>query len=79
MPARGVDRQFHVAPDDVELVGDGIDATRTALHVMDEFGAARPFATGAIQLPLVDPGKSFVGAVPRGRPRLPGPTHPTPG
>lgn len=53
----GADAQFHVAPDDVELFGDGIDATRVVLRVTDEFGAPRPFATGAIALTLTGPGE----------------------
>lgn len=57
MSARGVDRQFLVAADDSALQGDGIDATRVVLRVADEFGAARPFATGAIQLTLDGPGE----------------------
>lgn len=57
MSARGVDRQFLVAADDTTLQGDGIDATRVVLRVADEFGAARPFATGAIQLTLDGPGE----------------------
>lgn len=57
MSARGVDRQFLVAADDPTLQGDGIDATRVVFRVADEFGAARPFATGAIQFMLDGPGE----------------------
>lgn len=57
MSGQGVDRQFHVEPDDVELVGDGIDATRVVFRVTDEFGAVRPFATGAISLAIAGPGE----------------------
>ena len=52
MSADGVDRQFLLHADDAELVADGSDATRVVFRVTDEFGAARPFATGAIQLTL---------------------------
>jgi beta-galactosidase len=62
MSGRGVDRQFHVEPDhvepdDTELVGDGIDATRVVFRVTDEFGAARPFATAAIAMTIEGPGE----------------------
>ncbi len=57
MSARGVDRQFHLEPDDTQLVGDGSDATRVVFRVTDEYGAARPFATGAIQLAIEGPGE----------------------
>lgn len=55
--ATGVDRQFHLEADDAELLGDGRDATRVVFRVTDEFGAARPFATGAIELSLEGPGE----------------------
>ena len=55
--AAGVDRQFHLEADDAELDGDGIDATRVVFRVTDEFGAPRPFATGAIALTLEGPGE----------------------
>jgi beta-galactosidase len=57
LSGKGVDRQFHVEPDDLELIGDGIDATRVVLRVSDEFGATRPFATGAIALAIEGPGE----------------------
>ncbi|HSE37529.1 MAG TPA: glycoside hydrolase family 2 TIM barrel-domain containing protein [Blastocatellia bacterium] len=57
MSGRGVDRQFHLEPDDAELVGDGIDATRVVFRVTDDFGAARPFATGAIAMTIEGPGE----------------------
>lgn len=57
LSASGVDGQFFVEADDRELLGDGIDATRVHFRVSDEFGAPRPFATGAIQLALVGPGE----------------------
>jgi len=57
LSASGVDRQFHVEPDDTALVGDGIDATRVALRVSDEFGGPHPFATGAIVLTIEGPGE----------------------
>jgi beta-galactosidase len=57
MSGAGVDRQLHVEPDDQELVGDGIDATRVVLRVTDEYGAARPFANAAIVLTIEGPGQ----------------------
>lgn len=56
LSSKGVDRLFHVEPDDGELLGDGIDATRVVLRVTDEFGSPRPFATGSIQLVIEGPG-----------------------
>jgi beta-galactosidase len=57
LSGKGVDRQFHVEPDDLELIGDGRDATRVVLRVTDEHGGARPLATGAIALTLLGPGE----------------------
>jgi len=57
LSGRGADRQLSVEPDDLELVGDGIDATRVVLRVTDEFGATRPFADGAVALTLTGPGE----------------------
>jgi beta-galactosidase len=57
MSGRGADSQFHVLPDDRELNGDGIDATRIVLKVTDEFGAVRPLANAAIGLTLTGPGE----------------------
>jgi beta-galactosidase len=53
----GADREFHILPDDRELIGDGIDATRIVLKVTDEFGAVRPLANAAIVLTLSGPGE----------------------
>jgi beta-galactosidase len=57
LSGRGADRQLHVEPDDLELIGDGIDATRVVLRVTDEYGAARPLANAAIGLTLTGPGE----------------------
>ncbi|HZN07261.1 MAG TPA: hypothetical protein VFB65_10760, partial [Pyrinomonadaceae bacterium] len=57
MSGRGADRQLLVEPDDVELVGDGIDATRVVLRVTDEYGAVRPLANAAIALSIDGPGE----------------------
>ena len=57
LSGRGADRQLHVEPDDLELIGDGIDATRVVLKVTDEYGAVRPLANAAIELSLTGPGE----------------------
>jgi beta-galactosidase len=57
MSGKGVDRQLLVEPDDRELIGDGIDATRIVLRVTDEYGAIRPFANAAIALKVEGPGE----------------------
>jgi len=57
MPANDYDRQLHVETDDLELIGDGIDATRVVLRVTNEHGGARPFSSGAIALRLKGPGE----------------------
>lgn len=57
LSGKGVDQQFHLEADDVELVGDGIDATRVCLRVTDEFGAIRPFANAAIVLTIEGAGE----------------------
>lgn len=54
---KGIDQQFHLDADDLELSGDGIDATRIVMRVTDEFGSPRPFATGAIVLSIQGPGE----------------------
>lgn len=63
MSGRGADRQLLVQADDLELVGDGIDATRVVMRVTDEYGAVRPFANAAIKLSLEGPGE-IVGESP---------------
>lgn len=57
MSGRGADRELHVTPDDLELVGDGIDATRVVLRVTDEYGAVKPLANAAIALTIQGPGE----------------------
>jgi beta-galactosidase len=54
---RGVDAQLHLDPDDTELDGDGIDATRLILRMTDEYGEARQFASGAVSLSIDGPGE----------------------
>jgi beta-galactosidase len=57
LSSKGVDQRFHVELDDVELLGNGVDATRAVLLVTDEYGNLRPFATGAVELALEGPGE----------------------
>jgi beta-galactosidase len=57
MSGRGADRQLLVEPDDRELNGDGIDATRVVLKVTDEYGAIRPLANAAVALGITGPGE----------------------
>jgi beta-galactosidase len=57
LSGRGADRQLLVEPDDRELTGDGIDATRVVLKVTDEFGSVRPLANASIVLSLTGPGE----------------------
>ncbi len=57
LSGKGADQQFHLEADDRELIGDGIDATRVVMRVTDEYGGARPFATGAIALTITGPGE----------------------
>jgi beta-galactosidase len=60
---RGVDAQLHLDPDDNELDGDGIDATRLVLRVTDEYGGPRQFASGVVTLAVDGPGE-IVGETP---------------
>jgi beta-galactosidase len=57
MSGRGADRQLLVEPDELELAGDGIDATRVVMRVTDEYGAVRPLANAAIVLSIDGPGE----------------------
>lgn len=51
----GVDRQFHLLPDDTSLVADGADTTRVVLRATDEFGAVRTYANDPIMFTLEGP------------------------
>jgi beta-galactosidase len=57
LPGNDYDRLLHVKPDDKELAGDGIDATRVVLRITNEHDGARPFSTGAVSLRLEGPGE----------------------
>ena len=57
LSGEGTDDVLVVKPDDLELDGDGRDATRVVLAATDRFGNLRPFASGAIQLSVTGPGE----------------------
>jgi beta-galactosidase len=46
---------FFLQADDEELTGDGADATRLVFGQVDKFGAARPFAGGAVSFQIDGP------------------------
>jgi beta-galactosidase len=48
--------RFFLQADDKELTADGADATRLVFGQVDKFGAARPFAEGAVSFQLEGPG-----------------------
>ena len=50
-----VDRLFLKA-DDMELLGDGSDATRLMFQITDKFGAPRPFVRGEVAFQIQGPG-----------------------
>ena len=55
LSGRGVDRTFHLVPDDLTLEANGTDATRVVFRVTDEYGAIRPYANDPIQFVLEGP------------------------
>jgi beta-galactosidase len=62
---KGADAQLLLEPDDVQLVGDGIDVTRVLLRVTDEYGNTQQFASGAVTLSVDGPGE-IIGENPFG-------------
>jgi beta-galactosidase len=48
--------RFSLKADDDTLIADGSDATRLAFRVLDQYGAPRPFANGAVTFNLTGPG-----------------------
>jgi beta-galactosidase len=57
LPGNDTDAQLHLEPDDRELMGDGIDATRVVVKVTNTEGGWRPFSTGALALTIGGPGE----------------------
>jgi beta-galactosidase len=48
--------KFTLVADDDTLIADGSDATRLVFRVMDQYGAPRPFANGAVVFRVDGPG-----------------------
>jgi beta-galactosidase len=48
--------QFLLEADDLAIFGDGVDATRVVLRVVDRYGAPRLFAGGDVMFELTGPG-----------------------
>jgi len=57
LPGNDTDAELIVEPDDAELDGDGSDATRVVLKVVNAQGGWRPFSSGAISLSIEGPGE----------------------
>jgi len=57
LSGRGVDAALSLEADDRELMGDGRDATRVVLRLIDEYGNIRPMSSGAVQLTIAGPGE----------------------
>lgn len=57
LPGNDKDEELRVEPDDNELDGDGIDATRVVLKVVNSQGGWRPFSSGAVTLQIEGPGE----------------------
>ena len=57
MPGDDTDAGLSLEPDDHELSGDGIDATRVVLKVVNSQGGWRPFSSGAVTLKIEGPGE----------------------
>lgn len=48
--------QLLLEPDDKTLIGDGVDATRLVVKIVDKFGAERAFASGEVKFEITGPG-----------------------
>jgi beta-galactosidase len=59
------DTELLVEPDDLALVGDGMDVTRVLLRVADKFGNTQQFGSGSVALSLEGPGE-IIGENPFG-------------
>ena len=62
---KGVDARLLLEPDDMQLLGDGIDMTRVLLRVADEYGNTQQFASGSLTLSIDGPGE-IIGENPFG-------------
>ncbi|WP_263356079.1 glycoside hydrolase family 2 protein [Acidicapsa ligni] len=52
---KGIDQDFHVQADDLELVADGSDATRVVLRATDEYGNVRTLSNAPVTLEIEGP------------------------
>ena len=52
---KAFDQRFELRSDDGSLIADEADTTRVVFRVTDEYGAVRPYATGAIALEVEGP------------------------
>jgi len=57
LPGNDTDHELKLEPDDQELIGDGSDATRVVLGVINAEGGARPFSSAAVALKIDGPGE----------------------
>jgi beta-galactosidase len=57
LPGNDTDHDLRVEPDDAELDGNGIDATRVVLKLVNSQGGWRPFSSGAVSLRIEGPGE----------------------
>jgi beta-galactosidase len=48
--------QLSITTDDAAIIGDGTDATRFTVRVLDAYGSQRHFATGSVALSVSGPG-----------------------
>ena len=62
---KGIDAQLVLEPDDTELMGDGMDATRVVFRVTDDYGNTQQFSSGVVQLSIEGPGE-IIGENPFG-------------
>jgi beta-galactosidase len=57
LPGNDKDEELRVEPDDTELNGDGSDATRVVLKVVNSQGGWRPFSSAVVSLNIEGPGE----------------------
>ncbi|MBB5059122.1 beta-galactosidase [Granulicella aggregans] len=55
LSSKGIDQQFILTADDTALIADGMDATRVAMTITDEYGARRPLSNDPIEVTLEGP------------------------
>ena len=62
---KSIDAELLLEPDDLELVGDGIDVTRVVFRVADRYGNTQQFASGVVSLSIDGPAE-IIGENPYG-------------